>query len=140
MDEKRSDSSPTTDTGQNRIETISVDDTLDAPTPGRAPDGGWTFVTQAHYDPGELRDLTTVIVGAIADAEDVPIVEIRTPPLYEVVDIAGIDDALFGRPGTNRDGTESTVEFRYNGYKVSVEGDGWVTVSSRSPDSAGDGA
>jgi hypothetical protein len=138
MDEKRSESSPSTETetDEKNNETPSTDDTLDAPTPQSAPNGGWTFVTQAHYDPDEPRDLTTVIIGAVAEAEDVPITEIENPPLYEVVDIAGIDDALFGRPEASRNGTDSTVEFRYNGYKVSVKSDGWVTVSDRSEDSA----
>ena len=128
MDEKRTGSSPSTETDEKRSETTSPEDTLDAPTPGETPDGGWAFVTQAHYDPDEPRDLTTVIVGAIAEAEDVPIVEIEHPPLFDVVDVAGIDDALFGRPEANRDGTESRVEFRYDGYKVCVEADGWVIV------------
>jgi hypothetical protein len=139
MDEKRSDSSPSTKTDEKGNETRSADDTLDAPTPKSAPNGGWTFVTQAHYDSDGRRDLTTVIIGAVAEAEDVPITEIENPPLYEVVDIAGIDDALFGRPEANRNGTNSTVEFRYNDYKVSVETDGWVTVSDRSGDSTADG-
>ena len=138
MDEKESSSSPSTDPHQNRNDTISADDTLDAPSTGRATDGGWAFVTQAHYDPHESRDLATVIVSAIAEAEGVPIVEVKNPTLYEIVDIAGIDDALFGRPEANRNGTESSVEFRYNGYKVGVEADGWVTVSNRSTESATD--
>lgn len=135
MDEKRSDSNPSTETEEKPTETPVADDTLEA----RAPNGGWTFVTQAHYDPDEPRDLTTVIIGAVAEAEDVPITELTNPPLYEVVDITGIDNALFGRPEANRNGTNSMVEFRYNGYKVSVEADGWVTVSDRSEDSAADG-
>ena len=135
MDEKRSDSSPSAETDEKRTEAPSADDTLNA----GAPNGGWTFVTQAHYDPDEPRDLSTVIIGAVAEAEDVPITEIKNPPLYEVVDIAGIDDALFGRPEANRNGANSTVAFRYNSYKVSVKADGWVTVSSRSRDSAVDG-
>ena len=135
MDEQRSDSNPSTEAEENRTETPAAPDTRDA----RAPKGGWTFVTQAHYDPDDPRDLTTVIIGALAAAEDVPITELKNPPLYEVVDIVGIDDALFGRPGANRNGTNSTVEFRYNGYKVSVEADGWVTVSNRSGRSVADG-
>ncbi|MFC4986380.1 HalOD1 output domain-containing protein [Saliphagus infecundisoli] len=103
------------------------------------PNEGWGFITQAHYDPDDSRDLTTVIVRAVAEAEDVPPTEIKNPPLYEVVDIAGIDDALFGRPEAHQSGMGSTVEFRYNGYKVSVEADGWVTVSDRSRDSNADG-
>ncbi|USZ73556.1 HalOD1 output domain-containing protein [Natronosalvus halobius] len=139
MDEKRSDSNPSTETKENRTEIPDDDDTHGASGRESTPDGSWTFVTQAHYNPDESRDLTTVIIGAVAEAEDVPITEITNPPLYEVVDIAGIDDALFGRPEANRNGTDSTVEFRYHGYKVSVEADGWVTVSERSEDAAADG-
>ena len=139
MDEKRSSSNPGSDTDQNRTETTAADGTPDASTPEETPDGGWADVTQAHYDPAGDRDLTTVIVSAIADAEGVPIVDIKNPPLYEVVDIAGIDAALFGRPEADRNGTTSTVEFRYNEYKVSVESDGWVSAFSRSDDSAAAG-
>ncbi|WP_254532775.1 HalOD1 output domain-containing protein [Natrinema gelatinilyticum] len=139
MDKKRSDSNPSTKTAEKRTETPPPDDdTLDTPRRERTH-GGWTFMAQAHYDPDEPLDLTTVIIGAIAEADDIPITEIKNPPLYEVVDIAGIEDALFGRPKANRNGTDSTVEFRYNGYKISVEADGWVTVSSRSANSAADG-
>ena len=131
MDEQRDDSSPSTETNQKRNETISSGGAVDAPTPGGEPDGGWTYVTQVQYDPDEPSDLTTVIIGAIAEAEEVPITEVKSPPLYEVVDIASIDDALFGRPEANENDTDSVVEFRYNQYKVSVEANGWVTVSDR---------
>lgn len=134
MDEKRTNSSPSNNTSQQCNETISADRTFDAQTSGDAPDGDWIFVTQSHYDPDGPRDLTTVIISAIAVAEDTSIIDIKSSPLYEDVDIAGIDDALFGRPEANRSGTESTVEFRYNQYKVSIEADGWVTVSNRSLD------
>lgn len=132
MDENSDHSSPSKKTDQKRGETESVDGMWDGPSPGEDADEDWTFMTQAHYDPEERRDLTTVIIGAIAEAEGVPMIEIRSPPLYEVVDIASIEDALFGRPDANRDGTTSTVESRYNQYKVSVEADGWVTVSGPS--------
>lgn len=121
MNEKRSDSESTNE----------PDHTLGAPTPRTTATEEWTYETQAHYDPDELRDLTTVIIGAIADTEGVPVTEITNPPLYEVVDVTGIEDALFGRPEANWDGTDSTAEFQYNGYKISVKADGWVTVSSR---------
>lgn len=137
MDEKELDSSPSNDNEQHHNETISPGEALE--TPGELPDGDWTFVTQAHFDPTEPRDLTTTIIRAIADAEGVPITDVKNPPIYEVVDIAAIDAALFGRPGANRDGTESTVEFRYNEYKVTVEEDGWVTVSNRSSGSSAAG-
>lgn len=138
MDEKQSDPSPSNETDQHHNEILSTNETPETPMSGELPDGGWTVVTQAKYDPEEPRDLTTVIISAIADAEGVPIVDVQNPPLYEVVDIAGIDSALFGRSRNNECGTESTVEFRYNEYKVAVEDDGWVTVSDRSPDAAAD--
>lgn len=140
MDKKRKDSSPSNDAAQERTETTSSPRTLDAPTPEGTPDGGWSFVAQAQYDPEEPRDLTTVIIDAIAEAENAPIVEVKTPPLYEVVDVPGIESALFDRPAGKGEGTASTVEFRYNQYKVSVESDGWVTVADRSEGPATDGA
>ena len=139
MDEKRSDSSPSTETDEKRNETTPGNDSLDAPTPGEEPSRGWTVVTQAHYDPDESRDLTTVIIDAVAEAERVSITEIKNPSLYEVVDIEGIHDVLFGRPEADRRGTNSTVEFRYDDYKISVEANGWVTVFDRSRGSAVDG-
>lgn len=131
MDEQPNDSRPSHETDQNRNETTSAGGNVDAPTPWEASNGDWTFVTQDQYDPAEPRDLTTVIVSAIAEAEEVPITDIRSPPLYEVVDVAGIRDTLFGRPEAGGSGTDSTIEFRYNQYRVSVEADGWVTVSRR---------
>ena len=110
----------------------------DAGPPAGAPDGGWSFAAQAHYDPTEFRDLTTVIVGAIAEAEGVPITEVLSPPLYAVVDVAALEDALFGRPAVQPNGTESSVEFRYNEYKVGVEADGWVTVSKPADETVAD--
>lgn len=138
MDEKRSDSSPVNDAAHEHTETPTTNRTLDAPMPEETPVGGWSFVTQAHYDPADSRELTTVIIDAIADAEDVPIVEVKTPPLYEVVDIPSIESALFDHDRANEDGTTSTVEFRYNQYKVSVESDGWVTVTDRTDRPADD--
>ena len=139
MDEKHSDSGPSTETDENDSDATVASDRLDVPGPETAANGGWTFVTQNHYDPEKSRDLTTVVISAIADAEDVPVSEIKDPPLYEVVDIAGIEAALFGRPAANRSGVTSTVEFRYTDYRVRVEADGWVTVSNRSGDSKVDG-
>ena len=134
MDEKQSESRSSEHTDEHRTDTTST-----RQSSGVLSNGGWTFGSQARYDPDEPRDLTTVVIGAVADAEDVPIVEVTNPPLYEVVDISGLDDALFGRPETSRNGTESSVEFRYNEYKVRVEADGWVTVLRRDGEATSDG-
>ena len=88
------------------------------------------FVTQAHYECEGHRDLTTEIIFAIADAEDVAPMEIKEPPLYECVDVAAIEDGFFGPHvnGQSRD-SEGSVSFRYNQYQVEVASDGWITVS-----------
>ena len=105
-------------------------------TQGTATNGGWTDVAQDHYDPGGTRDLTTVVISAIAKAEGVSITEVRSPPLYEIADIAAIEEAMFGRSRVSQDGTGSAFEFRYNEHVVRVEADGWVTVSESSAEPA----
>ena len=60
---------------------VNDGDAVDAPTTRDAPED-WTYAAQAHYDTDKTRNLTTVIIGAIAEAEDVPITEIKSPPLY----------------------------------------------------------
>lgn len=105
------------------------DDTeMDVETTTHRADEGWVLEAQAHYDPAESRDLATVITVAIAEAEDVSITEVLSPRLYEVVDVAGMEAALFGRPDLSENVTNSAVEFRYHEYKIHVEDDGWVTV------------
>jgi hypothetical protein len=101
-------------------------------------DEAYTFGTQVNYDPTGSRDLTTVIVGAIADAEGVSLTEVRSPPLYDVVDVEAIERALFGRSEASRDDSASVVEFRYSGYEIRIESTGWVTVSKRSDERTGD--
>ena len=128
MDEKQPESDPRERADQHRNEAISADEGLDAPTPADALNGGWTFATQRHYDSEEPLTLTNVIIEAIADAEGVPFVEIKEPPLYEVVDAEALEEALFNRPTASRESMGSSAEFHYNGYKVKVEADGWVTV------------
>ncbi|WP_246310511.1 HalOD1 output domain-containing protein [Halorarum halophilum] len=118
MDDRHNSSRPV-----EEIDGLSADESVN-----EAPDGGWAFEAQIQYDPSDPRDLTTVIITGIAEAEGVSITEVTSPPLYEVVDIVAIDDALFGRPNASREDTDSAFEFRYHEYKVRVEADGWVTV------------
>lgn len=94
------------------------------------PDTNRSEVTQRHYDPGGRRELTTTIVFAVAEAEGVPPSELRSPPLYDAVDVPAIENAFFGANGDrgSRKGVGS-IEFRYTGYLVTVRNDGWVQVS-----------
>ncbi|WP_418286029.1 HalOD1 output domain-containing protein [Halorubrum sp. DTA46] len=105
----------------------SNSDRDDDSTLGR--DAHWKQVAQRPYDPAGNTELSTVIVFAIADAKGVPPDEISSPPLYESVDVAAIETALFGRDGERivTNGTGS-VEFRYTEYLIRVRGNGWVQV------------
>jgi hypothetical protein len=82
----------------------------------------WRHVAQRRYEPDRDGGLTTAIVFAIADAEGVSPDDLHSPPLYEVVDVAGIERALFG---SNSDGS---IEFRYTEYLVKIGSDQWVQV------------
>jgi hypothetical protein len=52
--------------------------------------------------------------------------------LYDVVDVAAIEDGFFG-PGVVGDRRDSagSVNFRCCDHPVTVTGDGWVTVAER---------
>ncbi|GCF13912.1 hypothetical protein Harman_18470 [Haloarcula mannanilytica] len=92
-------------------------------------DTHWSQAAQRYYEPGGTGELTTAIVYAIADAQEVSPNELRGRPLYESVDVPAIEDAFF-RPdgrGDSHHGVGS-VEFRYTEYLVKVRSDGWVQV------------
>lgn len=89
----------------------------------------WRQVAQRLYEPDRDGELTTAIVFALADAEDVSPSEVKSPPLYVAVDVAGIEQTFFGidNDEQSRQGT-GTVEFRYTEYLVKVRSDGWIQV------------
>jgi len=68
-------------------------------------------------------------VYAIADSEDVSPTAVKSPPLYDSVDVPAIEKAFFGpdRAGDSRQGV-GTVEFRHTDYLVKVQSDGWIRV------------
>lgn len=87
-------------------------------------------IEQRMYDPATGPDLTTVIVEAVAVAEGVESTSIKEPPLYEVVDIAAVKDALFGATESDTRGvTGGSLDFEYRGYQITVRDDGWVQVA-----------
>lgn len=89
----------------------------------------WRHVAQELFDPEQEGGLTTTIVYAIAEAKGVSPMEVRSPPLYDVVDVAGIEATFFGsRNGNDRQQGMGTVEFRYTDYRITVRSDGWVQV------------
>lgn len=91
-------------------------------------DTHWRQVAQRLYEPDRDGGLTTAIVFAIAEAADVSPGEVKSPPLYEAIDVAGVEDAFFGSRGdVARQGT-GTVEFRYAEFLVKVRSDSWIQV------------
>ncbi|WP_255151564.1 HalOD1 output domain-containing protein [Halorarius halobius] len=93
-------------------------------------DADWGVIEQRAYDPESDQDLTTVVIEAVAAAEDEPVASIKEPLLYEVVDIAAVNDALFGTKLTDTKGvTGGSLDFEYRGFRITVRGDGWVQVA-----------
>ncbi|GAB3670007.1 HalOD1 output domain-containing protein [Halopiger thermotolerans] len=89
----------------------------------------WQQTAQRLYEPERDGGLTTAIVFAIAEAKEVSPSEVKSPPLYESVDVAGIEDAFFGSKTrrASRQGA-GTVEFCYADHLIKVRSDGWVQV------------
>ncbi|WP_321112300.1 HalOD1 output domain-containing protein [Halorussus salinisoli] len=77
----------------------------------------------------ESRPISEKVIAEIADRKKVKSTELR-PPLYETIDLEALD-ALFspGHDGGVRD-CDGHVEFTYDSYRVRVESDGSVVVSS----------
>ena len=95
-------------------------------------DAEWEHVVQKPVDLSEYGGLTPTIVTAVAEAEGVSPMEVQSPPLYEVLDTAALEAALFpaGRSEHVPEGNVST-EFMYRGYRITVRSDGWVRVCER---------
>ncbi|MFC5971645.1 HalOD1 output domain-containing protein [Halomarina salina] len=88
----------------------------------------WTQVVQHHYDPTGDGELTTAILFAVADARNVSPNEIDTPPLYEWIDAAALEETFFGTEVEDARRGIGTVEFRYVEFLVKVRSDGWIQV------------
>lgn len=98
-------------------------------------DGEWIQVAQQKYDPGSDADLATPIVYALAEADGVSPTELKSPILYDVVNVSALEDAFFDRelPGNHRQGTGTTA-FRYNQYLVKLQSNGWIQVFGQTDD------
>jgi len=99
----------------------------DDPTPDR--DTSWQQATQRLYDPDRDGGLTTAVVFAIADARDVIPSELKSPTLYETIDVGAIEQVFFSSK-TDSSARErgGSVEFRYTEYLIRVRSDGWIQV------------
>lgn len=92
-------------------------------------DSRWRQATQRLYEPERDGELTTAIVFAIADAANVSPSELKSPTLYEVIEVTGLEKTFFGCGTETSDrNTTGSVEFRYTKYRVKVRSDGWIQV------------
>jgi len=103
--------------------------TVDGDDPASDADTHQWQVAQCHYEPDGRRELTTAIIYAIAEAEGVSPSEVKSPPLYESVDVPAIENTFFG-PDISDESRQGvgTVEFRHADYLVKVRSDGWIQV------------
>ncbi len=55
--------------------------------------------------------------------------ELKDPLLYDCIDVAVLEDALFSPAvaGTSRDGI-GIGEFEFGDYRVTVNSNGWISV------------
>lgn len=90
----------------------------------------WVKVNQAHYDRSSDGELATKLIFTIADAKGVdPLDHTALPPLYGSVDAQSLEETFFGPPGAGTQRDESgIIAFRYDGYKVTLRADGWISV------------
>ncbi len=117
-------------TGSNNGGTDSSDD------PSLTQDIEWQQAAQRMYEPDRDGELTKAIVFALADADGVPPNELKSPPLYEMIDVPAIEKVFFRSTSTefNRQVT-GVIEFRYIEYLVNVRSDGRISVyEQREPD------
>lgn len=89
----------------------------------------WQQIHQAQYEADHQNDLATTIIFAIADATAVEPLALKSPPLYDSIDAAAVEDTFFRHesPTTVRD-NEGYVAFTYRNYRITVRSDGWVFV------------
>ncbi|MFC7132080.1 MULTISPECIES: HalOD1 output domain-containing protein [Salinibaculum] len=107
-------------------------DRHDSARPGALAHTGenrWRQVAQQHYQPTQDEELTTTIIYALADAENVSPTALKSPPLYRTFDVESLPPTFFDESGASgsREGP-SSVTFRYREYVVAVRSDGWIQV------------
>ncbi|MCU4754003.1 hypothetical protein OB919_18805 [Halobacteria archaeon AArc-curdl1] len=77
-------------------------------------------IASAHVDNASHK-----LVVKVAEKEGVDPLKL-SPPLYEVIDPDALDQLFASTPTAGR--KEGQVTFSYNGYEVTVCGDGYVSV------------
>ena len=91
-------------------------------------DEDWRVVSLSHYDPVEAHDLTSTIIYAIADVEQLDPVDLKNPALYDCIDVSAIEHSLFGPNRGREKQNTGSIQFAFGDYRISVQSDGWVLV------------
>lgn len=84
-------------------------------------------MSQAQTETAGISNSQSV-VEAVAEAKGVDPMEL-SPPLYDVIDPEALDQVF--APTSMEGRMEGQVTFSYNGYEVTVFGDGSVAVEKR---------
>jgi len=90
--------------------------------------------TRSKYDWESIAP-STAVIEAVADAARKKPEELD--PLYGSISPDGIDDLFEGGP-QNRSMSQLFVSFPYNGYEVTISGDGVITVRADDTSTTGD--
>lgn len=82
-------------------------------------------MVQPQTATAHVGNVSNKVVKRVAEVEDVDPREL-TPPLYDVIDPDALDQIFASIPAAGR--MEGQVTFSYNGYEITVCGDGYVSV------------
>jgi hypothetical protein len=82
-------------------------------------------MSQSQASITHVNDVIYNVVNEIAEKEDVDPLEL-TPPLFDVIDSDALGQIFATTSSTGR--MDVKVTFSYNGYDVTVCGDGCVSV------------
>lgn len=89
----------------------------------------WRLAAQRHYDPSGDVELTTAVIFAVAEARGVDPSDVKSPVLYDVVDIPAIEKGFFDREIKSESLQETgVVEFSYDELQVQIKHDGWIQI------------
>lgn len=101
-------------------------------------DAPWRQVSRNHYDAESSESLTTAIISAIADASAVSPTTLRSPPLYETIDLPALEKIFFGvGDSASVQASVGALAFRYADHLVELQSDGWIRVyESTAPDAS----
>jgi hypothetical protein len=83
-----------------------------------------TYTTQVDWN---SRPPSNAVVSLVADAEGVEPIDLE--PLHSTID-PGALDRLFAPTNTETDRTSGHVAFAFEGYHVTIHGDGEITAKA----------